>query len=94
MPDVNLEVGSNSHAQQTTEIMKRFELVLLNEMPDVLLVVGDVNSTIVCTLIVSKVKYPTSHRTTRPIIVHVEAGLRSFDRTMPEKINRILTDSG
>ncbi len=92
-PDVNLEVGSLSHAQQTAEIMKCFEPVLLSEIPDVLLVVGDVNSTIACTLVASKLNYPTGHKTRRPVIVHVEAGLRSFDRNMPEEINRILTDA-
>lgn len=92
-PDVNLEVGSMSHAQQTAEIMKRFESVLLQEMPDFLLVVGDVNSTIACTLVASKIIYPGANKAKRPIIIHVEAGLRSFDRDMPEEINRILTDS-
>lgn len=97
-PDINLEVGSGSHAVQTAEIMKRFEPVLLAEQPDVLLVVGDVNSTIACTLVASKVEYgksavgfPVSRK--RPMIVHVEAGLRSLDRDMPEEINRILTDA-
>lgn len=97
-PDINLEVGSGSHAVQTAEIMKRFEPVLLAEQPDVLLVVGDVNSTIACTLVASKIEYgkssaglPPSRK--RPVIVHVEAGLRSFDRDMPEEINRILTDA-
>ncbi len=96
-PDINLEVGSGSHAEQTAEIMKRFEPVLLQEQPDVLLVVGDVNSTIACTLVASKIQYPASRSNwpgrTRPLIVHVEAGLRSFDRDMPEEINRILTDA-
>ena len=92
-PAINLEVGSGTHAQQSAEIMKRFEKVLLNEMPDVLLVVGDVNSTIACALVAAKITYPSSHALQRPIIVHVEAGLRSFDREMPEEINRILTDS-
>ena len=97
-PDINLEVGSGTHAFQTAEIMKRFELVLLEEQPDVLLVVGDVNSTIACTLVAAKIDYrertasPSSERN-RPVIVHVEAGLRSFDRDMPEEINRILTDA-
>lgn len=91
-PDVNLEVGSNSHAVQTAEIMKRFEKVLLDELPDVLLVVGDVNSTIACTLVAAKIEYPAGYRR-RPLIGHVEAGLRSFDRDMPEEINRILTDA-
>ena len=92
-PDINLEVGSASHAQQTAEIMKRFEPVLLEENPDVLLVVGDVNSTIASTLVASKIEYPSTWHRKRPILVHVEAGLRSFDRDMPEEINRILTDA-
>src|SRR5258708_2079182 len=86
-PDVFLGAGSGSHAQQTAEIMKRFEPVLLKEMPDVLLVVGDVNSTLACALVASKLPAAS-----RPAIAHVEAGLRSFDRAMPEEINRILTD--
>jgi UDP-N-acetylglucosamine 2-epimerase (non-hydrolysing) len=92
-PDINLEVGSASHAVQTAEIMKRFEQVLIDEMPDVLIVVGDVNSTIACTLVAAKIEYPADHHRKRPLIVHVEAGLRSFDHDMPEEINRILTDS-
>ena len=92
-PDISLEVGSGSHAIQTADIMKKFEPVLLKEEPDVLLVVGDVNSTIACALVASKVEYSPSQAKRRPIIVHVEAGLRSFDRNMPEEINRILTDS-
>ena len=89
-PDVHLGVGSGSHGSQTAEIMKRFEEVLLREMPDLLIVVGDVNSTLACALIASKISYDASG--TRPLIAHVEAGLRSFDRNMPEEINRILTD--
>lgn len=92
-PDINLEVGSGTHAQQTAEIMKRFEPILLQEKPDVLLVVGDVNSTIACTLVAAKIDYGTDAGRRRPAIVHVEAGLRSFDRDMPEEINRILTDA-
>lgn len=92
-PAINLEVGSGTHAQQTAEIIKRFEEVLLRETPDVLLVVGDVNSTIACALVAAKIQYPAEHLLKRPIIVHVEAGLRSFDREMPEEINRVLTDS-
>ncbi|MBF0117337.1 MAG: UDP-N-acetylglucosamine 2-epimerase (non-hydrolyzing) [Desulfobacterales bacterium] len=88
-PDINLEVGSGSHAQQTAEIMKRIEQVLLKEQPDIMLVVGDVNSTVASALVASKIGYPNK----RPLIVHVEAGLRSFDRTMPEEINRLLTDA-
>ena len=82
-PDANLEVGSGSHAAQTAEIMKRFEPLLLKERPSVVLVVGDVNSTIACALVAVKEGIP---------VAHVEAGLRSFDRTMPEEINRVLTD--
>jgi UDP-N-acetylglucosamine 2-epimerase (non-hydrolysing) len=82
-PDVNLEVGSGSHAQQTAEIMRRFEPVLDEIKPDAVLVVGDVNSTIACALVAAKKGVK---------VVHVEAGLRSYDRTMPEEINRILTD--
>lgn len=89
-PDVHLGVGSGSHAAQTAEIMKRFEEVLLREKPDLLVVVGDVNSTVGCALVAAKISFDV--RGTRPLIAHVEAGLRSFDREMPEEINRILTD--
>ncbi|MBL8472268.1 MAG: UDP-N-acetylglucosamine 2-epimerase (non-hydrolyzing) [Rhodocyclaceae bacterium] len=82
-PDINLEVGSGTHAVQTAEIMRRFEPVVDEHRPSCVLVVGDVNSTIACSLVASKKLVP---------VVHVEAGLRSFDRTMPEEINRILTD--
>jgi UDP-N-acetylglucosamine 2-epimerase (non-hydrolysing) len=81
--DISLEVGSASHAQQTAEIMKRFEPVLLDLKPDYVLVVGDVNSTIGCALTAAKLRVG---------VIHVEAGLRSFDREMPEEINRVLTD--
>ncbi|MHC4433137.1 MAG: non-hydrolyzing UDP-N-acetylglucosamine 2-epimerase [Planctomycetota bacterium] len=83
-PNVNLEVGSASHAQQTAEIMKRFEPVVIKNNPDAVLVVGDVNSTIACALVAKKLGVR---------VIHVEAGLRSFDRSMPEEINRILTDA-
>ena len=83
-PDVNLEVGSASQAVQTALIMQRFEPVLVREEPDAVLVVGDVNSTIACALVAAKLLVP---------VIHVEAGLRSFDRTMPEEINRLLTDA-
>jgi len=89
-PDVHLGVGSGSHAAQTAEIMKRFEEVLLREKPDLLIVVGDVNSTLACALVAAKISFDANG--TRPLIAHVEAGLRSFDRGMPEEINRILTD--
>lgn len=80
----NLEVGSGSHAVQTAETMIRFERVLLEDPPSLLLVVGDVNSTIACSLVAVKRGIP---------VAHVEAGLRSFDRSMPEEINRVLTDA-
>jgi UDP-N-acetylglucosamine 2-epimerase (non-hydrolysing) len=89
-PDAHLGVGSGSHAAQTAEIMRKFEEVLLQQKPDVLVLVGDVNSTVACALVAAKVSYDDSG--TRPLIAHVEAGLRSFDRAMPEEINRILTD--
>ena len=89
-PDVHLGVGSGSHAGQTAEIMRKFEEVLVQQKPDVLVVVGDVNSTLACALVAAKISFDDSGR--RPLIAHVEAGLRSFDRTMPEEINRILTD--
>jgi UDP-N-acetylglucosamine 2-epimerase (non-hydrolysing) len=82
-PDLNLEVGSATHAQQTAEIMRRFEPVLDKISPDAVLVVGDVNSTVACALVAAK-------KGVR--VVHVEAGLRSYDRSMPEEINRVLTD--
>ena len=82
-PDLNLEVGSASHAVQTAEVMKAFEPVVQEHRPDAVLVVGDVNSTIACGLVAVKLGVK---------LVHVEAGLRSFDRSMPEEINRVLTD--
>jgi UDP-N-acetylglucosamine 2-epimerase (non-hydrolysing) len=82
-PDVNLEVGSASHAVQTAEIMRAFEPVLDAESPKAILVVGDVNSTIACALVAAKKGVK---------VIHVEAGLRSYDRAMPEEINRVLTD--
>jgi UDP-N-acetylglucosamine 2-epimerase (non-hydrolysing) len=83
VPDLNLEVGSGTHATQTAEIMRRFEPVVDAYEPSCVIVVGDVNSTLACSLVAAKKAIP---------VVHVEAGLRSFDRRMPEEINRILTD--
>jgi UDP-N-acetylglucosamine 2-epimerase (non-hydrolysing) len=82
-PDLNLEVGSGSHAVQTADVMRRFEPALDAHRPRCVLVVGDVNSTLACALVAAKKGVP---------VVHVEAGLRSFDRRMPEEINRVLTD--
>lgn len=83
-PDIHLNIGSASHAVQTAKIMITFEHVVLKEKPDLVIVVGDVNSTLACALVSSKLNIE---------IAHVEAGLRSFDRTMPEEINRMVTDS-
>jgi UDP-N-acetylglucosamine 2-epimerase (non-hydrolysing) len=82
-PDINLAVGSASHAEQTAKIMLAFEGVVLEHRPDWVIVVGDVNSTMACTLVCSKLGIK---------VAHVEAGLRSFDRDMPEEVNRLVTD--
>ncbi len=82
-PDLNLDVGSGTHAVQTAEVMRRFEPVIDDLRPGCVIVVGDVNSTLACSLVATKKRTP---------VVHVEAGLRSFDREMPEEINRVLTD--
>ena len=82
-PDVNLAVGSGTHARQTAEIMTRFEPVVVEAKPDLVLVYGDVNSTVATALVCAKLGIRVGH---------VEAGLRSFDRSMPEEINRLMTD--
>ena len=82
-PDINLQVGSASHAKQTAEVMMRFESVVLERRPDLVLVYGDVNSTVAAALVCAKLAVRVGH---------VEAGLRSFDRLMPEEINRLVTD--
>lgn len=83
-PDVNLEIGSGTHAEQTGGVMIAYERVCLERRPDLVVVVGDVNSTVACTLTAKKLQLP---------VAHLEAGLRSRDRTMPEEINRIVTDA-
>jgi UDP-N-acetylglucosamine 2-epimerase (non-hydrolysing) len=82
-PDVNLQAGSGTQAVQTAEVMVRFEPVVREKKPDLVLVYGDVNSTLAAALVCAKLGQP---------VAHVEAGLRSFDRTMPEEVNRVLTD--
>src|SRR5215510_14152776 len=84
VPDVHLGVGSGSHAGQTARIMVEFEKVCLEQKPGMVVVVGDVNSTMACSIVAAKLLIP---------VAHVEAGLRSFDRTMPEEINRLVTDA-
>ena len=99
-PDIHLDIGSGTHGEQTGKVLIEFEKILLHEKPELVIVVGDVNSTLACALAASKMQYANSTnsnisvniRPSRPLIAHVEAGLRSFDRRMPEEINRILTD--
>lgn len=112
-PHIHLGIGSGSHAVQTGKIMIAYERILLERKPDLVVVVGDVNSTPACALAASKVQYPGSSKDaeahdpalcrtneaeftrdpSRPLIAHLEAGLRSFDRSMPEEINRLVTDA-
>jgi len=93
-PHIHLGIGSGSHAEQTGHVMIAYEKILLKEKPRLIVVVGDVNSTMACTIAASKVVYtdlPEGSR--RPVVAHLEAGLRSNDRTMPEEINRLVTDA-
>ena len=107
-PDLHLGVGSGTHAEQSGQVMIAYEKVLLKSRPDLVIVVGDVNSTMACTIAAVKISYksagsksnpigPTgalnSADLDRPCVAHLEAGLRSFDRTMPEEINRLVTDA-
>jgi UDP-N-acetylglucosamine 2-epimerase (non-hydrolysing) len=106
-PDIHLGVGSGTHAEQTGQVMIAYEKVLLERKPDLVVVVGDVNSTVACTLAAAKINYGTakdkksaghelsamSYELGRPLVAHLEAGLRSFDRGMPEEINRLVTDA-
>jgi UDP-N-acetylglucosamine 2-epimerase (non-hydrolysing) len=101
-PDIHLGVGSGTHAEQTGQVMIAYEKVLVVERPDLVIVVGDVNSTVACALATTKIAFPSSHYPPsainyeighRPLVGHLEAGLRSNDRTMPEEINRLVTDS-
>jgi UDP-N-acetylglucosamine 2-epimerase (non-hydrolysing) len=85
-PDIHLGVGSGSHAVQTARVMEAFEKVLLDERPDWVVVVGDVNSTLACSVVAAKMSPPVK-------VAHVEAGLRSRDRSMPEEVNRVVTDA-
>ena len=93
-PDLHMGVGSGSHAQQTGQVMMAYEKILLETRPDLVVVVGDVNSTMACTIAATKITFPQQTQTGhRPLVAHLEAGLRSFDRTMPEEINRLVTDA-
>ena len=92
-PAINLGVGSGSHAAQTAKVMTGFEQVLLAERPEAVIVVGDVNSTAACALVTAKIDLGGNGRPVRPLLAHVEAGLRSRDRDMPEEVNRIVADA-
>ncbi|MCU7843374.1 MAG: UDP-N-acetylglucosamine 2-epimerase (non-hydrolyzing) [Candidatus Thiodiazotropha sp. (ex Monitilora ramsayi)] len=96
-PHIHLGAGSGSHAEQTGRVMIAYEKVVMEKRPDMVVVVGDVNSTIACTLAATKVVFDHDQNDAatglnRPMIAHLEAGLRSFDRTMPEEVNRLATD--
>lgn len=95
-PDIYLGVGSGSHAEQTAKVMVAYEKIIYELRPDLVIVVGDVNSTVAVTLAASKVSYPSDGSAVpvrRPLVAHLEAGLRSFDRRMPEEVNRLVTDA-
>ena len=98
-PGIHLGVGSGTHAEQTGQVMMTYEKVLLERKPDLVVVVGDVNSTVACTMAAAKINQYNGQRTMdngrdrRPYVGHLEAGLRSFDRSMPEEINRLVTDA-
>lgn len=96
-PDIHLGAGSGSHAEQTARVMMAYEKIVIEQQPDMIVVAGDVNSTIACALAAAKILYDSlpnriNNNVDRPVIAHLEAGLRSQDRTMPEEINRITTD--
>lgn len=94
-PGIHLGVGSGTHAEQTGQVMMAYEKVINDTRPDLVVVVGDVNSTMACTIAAVKISYNTinSINSTRPLVAHLEAGLRSYDRGMPEEINRMVTDT-
>ncbi|MBT8369403.1 MAG: UDP-N-acetylglucosamine 2-epimerase, partial [Deltaproteobacteria bacterium] len=94
-PDIHLGVGSGTHAEQTGQVMMAYEKILLETRPALVIVVGDVNSTMACTIAATKIMFNSINPTNmhRPLVAHLEAGLRSFDRTMPEEINRMVTDT-
>jgi UDP-N-acetylglucosamine 2-epimerase (non-hydrolysing) len=106
-PDIHLGVGSGTHAEQTGRVMMAYEKILLEKKPDLVVVVGDVNSTMAATIAATKINYgnakakkssdyelsAVSYELGRPLVAHLEAGLRSFDRSMPEEINRLVTDA-
>lgn len=100
--DIHLGIGSGTHSEQTGGVMIAYEKILVQDRPDLVVVVGDVNSTLACTLAAAKVSYDRIQNLKfktqnscgrRPVVAHLEAGLRSFDRTMPEEINRLVTDT-